>query len=164
MEEDWNLASICNMFILPEEFNNAPEGISLDSADVPFPEINIAEIEDWLKTILSDHSRSLGNIQYIFCSDEFLQKINWEHLQHEELTDIITFEYNDDPLEGEIYISTERVLENSQLINLSYDDEMLRVIAHGVLHLCGYRDKTPTDVAEMRKQEDRYIQIFRKNI
>jgi rRNA maturation RNase YbeY len=153
------------MFILPDEFDEeASQGIALDSADVPFPEINHQEIADWLQSVIQDHSKKLGSIQYVFCSDEFLQKINWEHLRHEELTDIITFEYNADPLEGEIYISTERVLENSQLMNLPYQDELLRVLAHGVLHLCGYRDKTPEDIKEMRKQEDHYIQIYRKNI
>lgn len=152
------------MFILPEDLDVTPEGVTLDSADVPFPAINTEDIIHWIHSIVQDHSKILGNIQYIFCSDIFLQKINWEHLQHEELTDIITFEYNDDPLEGEIYISTERVLDNSQILNLSYNDELLRVIAHGVLHLCGFSDKTPADIAEMRKQEDHYIQIFKKHI
>ena len=153
------------MFVLPEEFEDqAAGGIALDCADVPFPEINKQNIEDWILSIIADHSKELASLQYVFCSDEYLQKINWDHLQHEELTDIITFEYNSNPLEGEIYISTERVLENSQNMNIPYQDELLRVIAHGVLHLCGYRDKTPEDIAEMRKQEDHYIQIYRKNI
>jgi probable rRNA maturation factor len=153
------------MFILPDEFDEAAsEGIALDCADVPFPDINSSKISDWIQSIVLNHSKKSGSIQYVFCSDDYLQKINWEHLQHEELTDIITFEYNAEPLEGEIYISTERVLDNSQLMNLPYEDELLRVIAHGVLHLCGYRDKTPEDIAEMRKQEDHYIEIYRKNI
>lgn len=153
------------MFVIPEESDeDAPEGIALDCADVPFPEIDSTKISDWIESIVLDHSKNLGSIQYVFCSDEYLQKINWEHLGHEELTDIITFEYSTEPLEGEIYVSTERVLDNSQLMNLPYDDELLRVLAHGVLHLCGYKDKTPEDILEMRKQEDRYIKIYRKNI
>lgn len=153
------------MFIIPDEFDEeTPTVINFDCADVPFPAINAIDIVEWLQSILADHSKELGYIQYVFCSDEYLQKINWEHLQHEELTDIITFEYNSVPIEGEIYISTERVLENSQLMNLLYEDELLRVIAHGVLHLCGYRDKTSEDTAEMRNQEDKYIQIYKKNI
>lgn len=152
------------MFILPEDLDETSDGITFDIADVPFPDISTEELVHWVFSIAEDHSKILGSIQYIFCSDDFLQKINWKHLQHEELTDIITFEYNNDPLEGEIYISTERVMDNSLMLNISYADELLRVIAHGILHLCGYSDKSPDDIAEMRKKEDHYIQIFKKNI
>ena len=102
-----------------------------------------------------------GDINYIFCDDEYLLKINIEYLNHDTLTDIITFDYVENGvLNGDIYISIERVMENAGIFSVSYEQELHRVLAHGVLHLCGYKDKTESDAAFMRRKEDFAIQLF----
>ena len=103
-------------------------------------------------------------LQYIFCTDIFLLKINQQHLGHDTLTDIITFDLSDskDNLNGELYISIERIKENAGKYNVSYNDELLRVIFHGALHLCGYKDKKAADKKEMRKHEDNCLEKYKK--
>lgn len=104
---------------------------------------------------------TIGDINYIFCDDEYLLKINLEYLNHDTLTDIITFDYVEKGvLSGDIYISIERVRENSEIFSVPFEQELHRVLAHGVLHLCGYKDKSDEDAAVMRKKEDFAIQLF----
>jgi probable rRNA maturation factor len=97
-------------------------------------------------------------LSYIFCSDAYLLSINQQYLQHDYFTDIITFSHQEaGKISGDLYISVERVLENSSLYNGSYIDELHRVMVHGVLHLCGYGDKSPAEEKKMRETEDFYL-------
>lgn len=116
----------------------------------------------WLKKVADKEGFKVKNLNYIFCSDEYLHKINVEYLEHDTYTDIITFDNSedDDVIEGDIFVSIERVKENSQTLNTVFEDELKRVIVHGLLHLCGYDDHTPEDKAEMRRLESEYISIF----
>lgn len=104
----------------------------------------------------------LEKIDYIFCSDEYLLHINKTFLQHDYYTDIITFNLSDSKAKvvGEVYISLDRVKENARGLNIRYGVEELRVIIHGALHLCGYKDKTKKEIAEMRQKEDYYLAFF----
>ena len=106
----------------------------------------------------------LQSLHYIFCSDSYLLKINQDYLKHDFFTDIITFDLSEskEKVSGEIYISLERVKENALLLNTKVSDELLRVVFHGALHLCGYKDKKKTDAKQMRKKEDQYLRLYNK--
>jgi probable rRNA maturation factor len=106
--------------------------------------------------------RQLKNLNYIFCTDDYLLQVNHDFLQHDYYTDIITFDLSDTPKEvtGEIYISVDRVRENAATHQVSFTEELHRVIFHGALHLCGYKDKKPAEVKAMRGAEDRYLALY----
>ena len=106
--------------------------------------------------------KQVQRIDYVFCSDEFLLKLNQTHLQHDTLTDIITFDLSETDLLtiGEIYISIERIKDNAVIHNTSFESELQRVVFHGALHLCGYKDKTNIEKAKMRSMEDKYLKMF----
>lgn len=125
---------------------------------------NILKIKTVLKKIIENHHQKEGEINIIFCSDEFLHKLNLEYLNHDTLTDIITFDSCDSKINGELYISLERVLENSKLHKDTYENEIMRVCAHGVLHLLGYKDKNKKDIFEMREQENKALKIYKETI
>lgn len=117
--------------------------------------------ETWIASIIKSENKFLGDINYIFCNDEQLLKINIEYLDHDTLTDIISFDYSEANLiQGDIFISIERVKDNANDFNISFDQELKRVMAHGVLHYCGYKDKTSKDVDLMRTKEDEKINLF----
>ena len=111
---------------------------------------------------MREEGKQFESLDYIFCSDEYLLEINQTYLKHDDLTDIITFNLSDGGgiLKGEIYISVERVLDNSILFNTTFRDELARVVFHGALHLCGYEDKGKKEQVEMRKKEDYYLRRF----
>ena len=112
---------------------------------------------NWLITVIASEQRTLDSVDYFFISDEELQDINLEFLQHEELTDVITFPYSYDPIRAEIYISVDRVIENAQQLNVSVGTELNRVMVHGLLHMCGYKDKTDKEKSQIRALEDYYL-------
>ena len=115
----------------------------------------------WLSLIVSSESKLLGELTYVFCDDEYLHKLNIDYLEHDTLTDIITFDYCEGALiSGDIFISIERVTENASDFNVPFSEELLRVMAHGTLHLCGYKDKSDQDVFLMRSKEDEKIKLF----
>jgi rRNA maturation RNase YbeY len=115
---------------------------------------------DWIRQIIEKENRICGDINYIFCSDAHLHSINLQYLNHDDLTDIITFNYNEkDTISSDIFISIERVKENAADLNLAFDKELKRVMAHGILHLLGYDDKTAEDQAAMRSKEDFYLTL-----
>lgn len=115
----------------------------------------------WIENVISSEEKKLEEISYIFCNDDYLLNLNEEYLNHDTYTDIITFDYSIGRiLQGDIYISTERVKENSEIYNVSFEEELRRVIVHGVLHLCGYKDKTNEESSIMREKEDEKIQLF----
>ncbi|MDF1671994.1 MAG: rRNA maturation RNase YbeY [Vicingaceae bacterium] len=136
--------------------------ISFYSEDTSFELKNTAPTIDWIhKTILSEN-KVLGEISYIFCSDDFLHKINLEHLDHDTYTDIITFNYCEkDILNSDIFISIDRVKENAKTYNVDFINELHRVIVHGVLHLVGYNDKTDEQQEEMTAKEDFYLSLLK---
>lgn len=135
--------------------------ISFHSEDTSFELKNSAPTINWIhKTILLEN-KVLGEITYIFCSDEYLHKINLEHLNHDNYTDIITFNYcEDDVISADIFISIDRVKENAKTFNVSFNDELDRVVIHGVLHLFGYNDKTDEEQEEMTAKEDFYLSLL----
>jgi probable rRNA maturation factor len=122
--------------------------------DVDFPLLKKPPLSNWIKKTVEIEGKTLGAVTYIFCSDEYLHKMNVEHLDHDTLTDIITFPYNNDPIEGDIFISIDRVKDNALDFKSSFENELHRVMIHGILHLCGYKDKTDEDEKLMRQKED----------
>lgn len=119
-------------------------------------------IKQWIKDIISSYNYSTGNISYIFCSDDYLLNINRKYLSHDYYTDVITFDYDENNIvSGDIFISVDTVKSNSEQYSVSYNCELYRVIIHGVLHLCGLKDKTPEDAKIMREAEEKSLQILR---
>ncbi len=114
----------------------------------------------WIKDIVHKEGRELDFIQYVFCSDKYLHKINLEYLNHDTYTDIITFSLSDECIESDIFISMERVGENASERGIPFEIELHRVIIHGVLHLCGYGDKTDEEKALMREKEEEALGYF----
>ncbi len=122
---------------------------------------NETNYSDWLNRIISQEQKGLGHLDYIFCNDEFLLKLNQEYLNHDDFTDIITFDYSEENIiSGDVFISIPRVYDNAQLFEATRDHELLRVMAHGVLHLIGYGDKTTEERRIMRLKEDEMIKLF----
>ncbi|WP_405378485.1 rRNA maturation RNase YbeY [Nonlabens sp. Asnod3-A02] len=127
---------------------------------------NFAQLDEvvyskWLESIVISEGKTIGELSFVFCSDEYLLKINQDHLDHDTYTDIITFDYCLDGLiNGEVYISTDRVKENAVSFRESEINELHRVMAHGVLHLCGYGDKSDEEARIMREKENEKIVMF----
>jgi len=119
------------------------------------PENSLPVLVDWIKAVITARGGQAGPINYIFCGDDYLHQMNIEYLDHDTLTDIITFPYAPFPVvSGDLFISTERVIDNAKDLKATYTDELHRVIIHGILHLCGQGDKTVEQAAEMRRLED----------
>ena len=116
----------------------------------------------WLKKVVDKEGFKIKDLNYIFCSDTYLHKINVEYLQHDTFTDIITFDISEDDsiIAGDIFISIDRVKENSKSLKTVFEEELRRVIVHGLLHLCGYGDHSAEEKVKMRHLEDKYILIF----
>ncbi len=117
--------------------------------------------QNWLSEVIESEDKEEGEINYIFCDDDYLYKINVQYLEHQTLTDIISFDYTlGNLISGDIFISIERVKDNAQDFGVSFEEELRRVMAHGVLHYCGYKDKTESDEKLMRSKEDEKIKMF----
>lgn len=115
-------------------------------------------LKEWIAEIILSESFVVGEISYVFCNDEYLHKLNVEFLGHDTLTDIISFDYGmGKEINGEIFISIERVLENSGIYNVPFEKELHRVMIHGILHYCGFKDKTEEDEKLMRLKEDQAL-------
>ena len=122
---------------------------------------NEEAIANWISNVITSEKKKEGEINYIFCDDEYLLEINKEHLQHDYYTDIISFDYTvGNEISGDMFISVDRVKENAQDFNVSFEDELKRVIVHGVLHYCGYKDKSDEDEFLMRNKEDEKLAMF----
>lgn len=135
--------------------------ISFSTADTAFKYKAKAPVRKWLELFSVSKSFVLSNLSIVFCSDEFLLKMNVEYLQHDYYTDIISFDYSDGTsIAGELFISVDRVRDNANALNKSFESELLRVIAHGVLHLMGYKDKSKADQKKMRSEEDAAILLY----
>lgn len=128
----------------------------IDIAYESTPDLNLSidSLSSWISRVIELEGLSMSDITLIFCSDEHLLTVNQNFLEHDFYTDIITFDYcADDLVSGDLFISVDRVIENAQDFNVTFDQELHRVIIHGVLHLCGYKDKSPDEEKEMRQKE-----------
>ena len=115
----------------------------------------------WLEQLIIAEHKKIGVINYIFCDDDQLLKVNQDFLNHDYLTDIITFDYvKGKTISADIFVSLPRILENSTVLFKDFDSELFRVLAHGILHLCGYKDKSDEEIALMRKKEDHYLALL----
>lgn len=135
--------------------------ILFHSEEVDFSPDKPYDIVDWILHVLSLSNKKVNELNIIFCSDEYLLGINRQYLEHDYYTDIVTFDNAEKSgeIEGDIFISIERVQENATELGVSFTDELHRVIIHGVLHLVGYSDKTEAEQSEMRKIEDHYLAL-----
>mgnify|MGYP001824851583 CR=1 FL=1 len=119
-------------------------------------------VSRWVLDAITSEGFKLGDINYIFCNDEYLHKLNVEFLHHDTLTDIISFDYKVGKiLHGDIFVSVERVEENAKDFDVSFQQELYRVIIHGILHFCGYKDKTEEEAQAMREKENHYLSILK---
>ncbi|SNY95001.1 rRNA maturation RNase YbeY [Flagellimonas pacifica] len=116
---------------------------------------------DWITRVIVSEGFGIGQVDYIFCSDDYLLNINQQYLNHDTFTDIITFDYSSGScISGDVFISADRVKENAKTYNVGFEEELLRVMSHGVLHLMGYGDKMDEERELMRKKEDEKIKLF----
>jgi probable rRNA maturation factor len=118
-------------------------------------------VKNWLKKVAKKEGKTMGAISYLFCTDEYLLQINRQFLNHDFYTDIITFDYSEKKkIEGEIFISIDRVKDNAVKFKQPFEKELMRTLVHGILHLCGYKDKSPTDSKTMQAKEDSALQML----
>src|SRR5690606_13537977 len=131
-----------------------------DVASKPFPPKK--PLQYWLHLLAKSHQSAILTLNYIFCSDEYLLQVNREYLNHDYYTDIITFPFKEGlEVEGDIFVSLDRIRENAVTHEVPFDEELLRVIAHGLLHLIGFDDKSPEKAAEMRIAENEAVALYR---
>jgi len=124
-------------------------------------EVNSSELSKWIKSAVSSLGYLVGDLNVIFCSDEHLKEINIKYLNHDYYTDIITFDYSEKKLiNGDLFISTDRIKENSSINKVKFIVELYRVIIHGVLHLCGFNDKTSAEKKVIREKEDYFLSLI----
>ncbi|TXI84049.1 MAG: rRNA maturation RNase YbeY [Crocinitomicaceae bacterium] len=135
--------------------------IEFSLEDVNVPGLDSEHFALWLERVVLEEGFELGDINLVFCSDEALLKMNINFLQHDYYTDIITFDYCEDGfVSGDLFISIDRVIDNAVELKTDYDSELKRVCVHGVLHLCGYKDKSDEDEKQMRLKEDFYLKKY----
>ena len=134
--------------------------INFFSEDVDFDLKGKQRTKKWIKHIVEQEAQKTGDINIIFCSDEYLLQVNKQYLNHDYYTDIITFNYNTNKVNGDLFISIDRVADNAEKQNVPRGTEMQRVIIHGVLHLLGYNDKTKAEEKKIRQKEDQAIEIL----
>lgn len=145
-------------FSFPAERENV---ISFHSEDIDFEPEQPERIAQWIRQVIARQNCSLSFLNYVFCTDDYLHEINVAYLDHDTLTDIITFPYADPPrIEGDIFISIDRVRENAATLHLPFIQELHRVMIHGVLHLCGQGDKTEQEKGQMRAKEDEALELL----
>lgn len=134
--------------------------IHFHAENIPLPLKKIRATRSWLANVITEEKSILGDLNYIFCSDEHLLQINKEYLDHDYYTDIITFDYTEEnTVSGDLFISIDRIRDNAKTRSLKVRNELDRVLVHGLLHLLGYKDKTQEEQAEMRSKEDYYLNL-----
>lgn len=131
------------------------------SQDIQFKLKTPRKVTSWIKRVVEEEGSTIREINYVFCADSYLLTLNQGFLKHNTFTDIITFDISEDRslLEGEIYVSIDRVKENAEKYNVLFDEELSRVMIHGILHLLGYKDKKPSEKALMRKKEEACLSL-----
>lgn len=136
-------------------------GIYFETENISLPDLPFSTVELWINHVVSYHKKETGNLTFIFCDDNHLLSINQQFLNHDYFTDVITFDYSSNKLvSGDIFISVDMVFDNAKNSGTSPENELLRVIIHGVLHLIGFKDKSAAERAEMTKQEDFALSMF----
>ena len=135
--------------------------IAYYTEDVKMPTFPKRKMNAWIKSVANKYKKNVGEIAYIFCSDKKILEVNKQYLQHDYYTDIITFDYCEkDVLNGDIFISIETVSSNAERFRVSFEEELRRILIHGILHLCGQDDKTPALRAEMTKKENEALEMW----
>jgi probable rRNA maturation factor len=138
--------------------------ILFHSEDISFTLKSEIQTSNWLVNLVECHKKQVGVLNYVFCSDDYLLKMNQEYLNHDYFTDIITFDYCEkDVISGDLFISIDRINENAKTFGKTQINELNRVIAHGLLHLLGFKDKTPKDIVEMRSMEEEALNMLTGN-
>ena len=136
--------------------------ISYNSENVKFPQIRRRDTSAWIRRVAATYGRRVGEVGYLFCDDEKILEVNREYLGHDYYTDIITFDYDEgDIINGDIVISLDTVRSNAEQLGKDYDEELHRVIIHGILHLCGQNDKGPGERQQMEAAEDRALGMLK---
>jgi rRNA maturation RNase YbeY len=134
--------------------------ITYNAEGVKFPKIKRRETTAWIRRVADTYGKKVGEVGYLFCDDEHILEVNREYLGHDYYTDIITFDYcEDDTLNGDLVISLDTVRTNAEMLGKDYDEELHRVIIHGILHLCGQNDKGPGEREQMEAAEDRALSL-----
>lgn len=132
--------------------------ITFNTDSIEMPALDERKVSRWIRSVAADYGFSVGNINYIFCSDERELEVNRRFLGHDYYTDVITFDYSTpSTLNGDIFISLDTVRSNAELVGTSFDNELLRILIHGVLHLTGQGDKTPETKAQMTAKEEKAL-------
>ena len=135
--------------------------ISWEADGVNLPLIDVERVERWIGQVAKNHDRLLGTLTYIFCNDDKILEVNRQYLQHDYYTDIITFDYSRSRMvSGDMFISLDTVASNAQMLSAPYERELMRVIIHGVLHLCGINDKGPGEREIMERHEDEALALW----
>ena len=136
--------------------------ITFQTEDIEMPVINQEKVRGWIKAVAASYGKRMGPISYFFCSDKRILEVNLEYLQHDYYTDIITFDYCEgNKLSGDIFISLETVHSNAEMLHQSYEQELHRVIIHGILHLCGINDKGPGEREIMEAAENKALELLK---
>lgn len=137
--------------------------ITYYAEDIKMPKIKKREISAWVKAVAAHHGYKVGEISYIFCSDDHILEVNKQYLQHDYYTDIITFDYTEEnKISGDLFISLDTVATNAEKFGATYDTELLRVIIHGILHLCGINDKGPGEREIMEQNENHALAMWKE--
>ena len=135
--------------------------ISFSTENIHFDLIDSEKVKNWIAYVIRTHGKRVGEVNYLFCDDNYLINVNRTYLNHDTYTDIITFDYvAGNIVSGDIFISTQRVEENARLFNVPFEQELHRVIIHGILHLLGQEDKNETDAKEMRRREEECLSLW----
>ena len=137
--------------------------ISYQTEGVKMPGIKRRETTAWIKAVAASYGKKVGDIAYIFCDDEKILEVNREYLEHDYYTDIITFDYSEgNRIAGDLFISLDTVASNAELFGRPYEEELHRVIIHGILHLCGIKDKEPGEREQMEQAENQALELRKK--
>lgn len=135
------------------------------SEEISFKPKNSLKLKSWIKDVAKEEGYQVGTLNYVFCNDDYILETNRQYLQHDYFTDIITFDYTERrKISGDLVVSIDTVKSNSEKLGVTFNSELCRVIIHGVLHLCGYKDKTDKEEVVMRQKEDYYLAKFNVSI
>lgn len=138
--------------------------ISFQAENIKLPDIKKRRISEWIKAVAGSYSKTVGEIAYLFCNDDKILEVNRQYLKHDFYTDIITFDYSEeDKISGDIFISLDTVRSNSQKYTTDYQEELYRVIIHGILHLCGLDDGSEDEKKSMKEAENSALKLLKIN-
>lgn len=140
----------------------AAQAVQFYSQNIPFVLKNKNVIRKWIQLVIEQKNKKMGPVSIVFCDDNYLHEMNVNYLNHDTLTDIITFDYTENSvISGDLFISRERVIDNAKSMSITRSEELNRVMIHGILHLIGFKDKTEKDQAEMTNQENKALELLK---